>query len=90
MSEIKLNENELQFIRDAITEKYENIMKQFIFNPPPTWEEVKDIAEHEFDKELEKVTGKKTIYKWKGKKNPAPHGFKKDGTPKKKPGRKTA
>ena len=55
----------------------------------PTWQEVADIAEAEFEKELEKVTGiKKSMFAYKPLKNPAPHGYKKDGTPKKKPGRK--
>ena len=41
-----------------------------------------------FEKELEKVTGKKSVFAYKPAKNPAPHGYKKDGVPKKKPGRK--
>jgi hypothetical protein len=89
MHEVKLTENELTFIRDAITEKYDNIMSQIVFRPSPTWEEVADIAEAEFDKELEKVTGKKkSVFAYKPAKKRAPYGVKKDGTPKAKPGRK--
>ena len=61
----------------------------YVESDMPTWQEVADIAEAEFEKELEKVTGiKKSMFAYKPAKNPAPHGYKKDGVPKKKPGRK--
>ena len=60
----------------------------YVESDMPTWEEVADMAEAEFEKELEKVTGKKSVFAYKPAKNPAPHGYKKDGVPKKKPGRK--
>jgi len=89
MHEVKLTENELTFIRDAITEKYDNIMSQIVFRPSPTWKKVSNINEFDFEKELEKVAGKKSSFAYKPVKDPAPYGLKKDGTPKKKSGRPT-
>jgi len=86
MHEVKLTENELTFIRDAITEKYDNIMSQIVFKPSPTLEEVSKMAESEFEKELEKVAGQNSSFAYKKR---APYGVKKDGTPKKKSGRPT-
>jgi len=86
MHEVKLTENELTFIRDAITEKYDNIMSQIVFRPSPTLEEVSKMAEFEFEKELEKVAGQNSSFAYKKR---APYGVKKDGTPKKKSGRPT-
>jgi hypothetical protein len=85
MHEVKLTENELTFIRDAITEKYDNIMSQIVFKPSPTLEEVSNMDEFEFEKELKKVAGQNSSFAYKKR---APYGVKKDGTPKKKPGRK--
>jgi t-SNARE complex subunit (syntaxin) len=89
MHEVKLTENELTFIRDAITEKYDNIMSQIVFRPSPTLEEVSNMAEFEFEKELEKFAGKKSSFAYRSKNKKAPYGLKKDGTPKKKSGRPT-
>jgi hypothetical protein len=87
MHEVKLTENELTFIRDAITEKYDNIMSQIVFRPSPTWKKVSNINEFDFEKELEKVAGKKSEFAYSKMTNQAPYGLKKDGTPKKKSGR---
>ena len=54
MSDIKISTNELAFIREAITQKYENIMNQLVVSDP-TWEEVEKISEAEFNKELAKI-----------------------------------
>ena len=89
MHEVKLTENELTFIRDAITEKYDNIMSQIVFRPSPTWENVANMTASDLEEELEKVAGKKSSFAYKPKKTPAPYGLKKDGTPKKKSGRPT-
>jgi hypothetical protein len=51
-------------------------------------EQASSIAEEEFEKELEKVTGKKkSKFFYSKRTNQAPYGLKKDGTPKKKSGR---
>ena len=54
MNQIKVSPDELAFIREAITEKYENIMNQLVVSDP-TWEEIEKISEAEFNKELAKV-----------------------------------
>ena len=84
MHEVKLTENELTFIRDAITEKYDNIMSQIVFRPSPTWENVANMTASDLEEELEKVAGQNSSFAYKKR---APYGLKKDGTPKKKSGR---
>jgi len=92
---VDMSKGELDFIREALEVKHNSLMSYFDTceenaNPQPSWEEVADIAEAEFDKELEKVTGKKkSVFAYRKKTNQAPYGLKKDGTPKKKSGRPT-
>ena len=81
-----MTKDEFRFMLEAISEKYERMLLGFL-KKEPTWEEVADIAEAEFEKELEKFTGKKSEFAYKPVKDPAPYGLKKDGTPKKKSGR---
>lgn len=90
---VDMSKGELDFIREALKTKHINLMSYLDTceenaNPQPSWEEVADIAEAEFEKELEKVTGKKSVFAYKPVTESAPYGVKKDGTPKKKPGRK--
>ena len=91
---VDMSKGELDFIREALEVKHINLMSYFDTceenaNPKPSWEEVADIAEAEFDKELEKVTGKKkSVFAYKPVTKSAPYGVKKDGTPKARPGRK--
>ena len=74
---IVMDENEFNFIRDAVKEKYDRLMEKLVLH------ETNPIKEIE-----EPVTGKPPkkpfVYKRKPK-----YGLKKDGTPKAKPGRKT-
>jgi len=92
---IDVSKSELDYIREAITNKHVCLMSYFdtceedAKNPEPTWEEISSLAETEFEKELTKVTGKKTVFAYRPKNKKAPYGLKKDGTPKKKSGRPT-
>jgi hypothetical protein len=81
---VDMSKGELDFIREALKTKHINLMSYLDTceenaNPKPSWEKVAEIVEADFDKELAKITGKKSQ---------APYGLKKDGTPKAKPGRK--
>lgn len=100
---IYVSKDELDFIREAVAQRYLNLMEylndceeesqqqgQFMEVPDltkPTVEQLhKDI--HEWSS---KVKGKKIIAKRAPRKSKdAPYGYKKDGTPKKQPGRKVA
>jgi hypothetical protein len=92
---VDMSKGELDFIREALEVKHINLMSYLDTceenaNPQPSWEEVADIAEAEFEKELEKVTNKKkAVFAYRKKPKSAPYGVKKDGTPKAKPGRKS-
>jgi hypothetical protein len=82
---VDMSKGELDFIREALKTKHINLMSYLDTceenaNPKPSWEKVAEIVEADFDKELAKIIGKK---------NQAPYGLKKDGTPKKKSGRPT-
>lgn len=83
---IVMDETEFNFIRDAVKEKYDRLMEKLVLHETkPTLEDVAKITEAEFDKELAKFsTPKKKPFVYKKK---AQYGLKKDGTPKKKPGR---
>jgi hypothetical protein len=95
---IDVTKTELNLIREALSIKHAILMDHLDDceiksrtekEEDEMWDLVKDIAESEFEKELEKVTGQKhSVFSYKPVKDPAPHGYKKDGTPKKKPGRK--
>jgi SpoVK/Ycf46/Vps4 family AAA+-type ATPase len=89
---IDLSKGELDFVREALVTKHNNLMGYLDtcegeFEKPDTaWEDIVELAEGEFDKELAKFsTPKKKPFVYKKK---APYGVKKDGTPKAKPGRK--
>ena len=97
---LQLPVEEFEFIKVAIQEKtkilvdYMDASRRIAdslekMNADRLWEQASSIAEAEFDKELEKVTGKKFEFAYKPVKNPAPYGYKKDGTPAKKRGRKS-
>ena len=89
---IDVSKGELDFMREALQTKHINLMSYLdtceANSDLPSWDEVAKIAEDEFEKELEKVSGKKSVFTYRPKKKLAPHGYKKDGTPKAKPGRK--
>ena len=82
---IDVTQAELDFMREALEHKYESLMEylnacEVDARPKPTWDEVVDIIEEEFEKELEAIKPKPS--------RKAPYGLKKDGTPAKKRGRK--
>ena len=101
---IDVSKDELDFIREAVAQKYLNLMaylhtceeeesrkQQLAVNMP----KVAKLAADQLDKELDawfgKVKGKKIVAKKAPRKSAdAPYGYKKDGTPKKRPGRKVA
>lgn len=86
---INVNLEELLFIKSALTEKYEGLMDRLtdaeVYSNAPA----PDITEEEFMAQVEaiKAEAKQFIYKPKKKAKKAPYGYKKDGTPKKRPGR---
>jgi hypothetical protein len=89
---IDLSKGELDFMREALVTKHNNLMSYLDACEGDSkisdnaWDAIVDIAEDEFDKELAKFsTPKKKPFVYKKK---APYGVKKDGTPKAKPGRK--
>jgi hypothetical protein len=82
---IDVSQAELDYMREALEYKHNSLMEYLEIceedaRPKPTWEEVVDIAEEEFEKELEAIKPKPS--------RKAPYGLKKDGTPAKKRGRK--
>ena len=83
---IEITPAELAFLREAVDEKHASLMKILEFRKPePVWEPVKasdlpDAFEFLQQAAKRKVTKKKAKPK-------APWGYKKDGTPKKRPGR---
>ena len=101
---IDVSKDELDFIRDAVAQKYLNLMaylhtceeeesrkQQLAANMP----EVAKLTAEQLHKEIHewsgKVKGKKIIAKRAPRKSAdAPYGYKKDGTPKQRPGRKVA
>lgn len=96
---LQLPVEEFEFIKVAVQEKakaivdYMDASKKIAesvekMHADRLWEMASSIDEAEFEKELEKVTGKKkSKFAYKPVKDPAPYGLKKDGTPKKKSGR---
>lgn len=82
---IEITPAELAFLREAVDEKYTSLMKILEFRKPePVWEPVKasDIPSDAIDflQQAAKKRGRPAKPK-------APWGYKKDGTPKKRPGR---
>jgi len=91
---IDLSKSELDFVREALVTKHNNLMSYLDACegeseiPDNAWDAIVDLAEDEFDKELGKVTNKKkAVFAYSKRTNQAPYGLKKDGTPKKRPGR---
>lgn len=84
---IDLSKGELDFVREALTTKHNNLMGYLdacegeSAKPDTAWEDIVDLAE---DNKFSPPKKKPFTYKRK-----APNGLKKDGTPKAKPGRKT-
>lgn len=83
---IDVTKGELDFMREALVSKHINMMTYL-----QTCEEDIKSAEEEIEKEIEEYLADNPIQKPKKPfvfKRKAPHGLKKDGTPKAKPGRK--
>lgn len=82
---IDVSKGELDYLREALEHKHTNLMSYLNFCEEQTWPTEKDIegiTEEEIREELKSIS--------KSIKTPkkAPYGRKKDGTPKKRPGRK--
>ena len=85
--QVEITPSELAFLREAVDEKYANLMKILEFKKPePVWEPVKAADMPDLFKNIEQID---IPAKKKGRpaKPKAPWGYKKDGTPKKRPGR---
>jgi hypothetical protein len=90
---VDMSKGELDFIREALEVKHINLMSYLDTceenaNPKPSWDEVTDLSEEEFFAQVEAIKEEEKIFNYKPKKK-APYGYKKDGTPKNKPGRPT-
>lgn len=84
---IEITPAELAFLREAVDEKHASLMKILEFGKPePVWEPVKasDIPSDAL--QFLNQAAKRKVTKKKAKPK-APWGYKKDGTPKKRPGR---
>lgn len=102
---IDVSKGELDFMREALETKHINMMsylnmceadttrREILKSGQPTWNDASQINESEFEKELQEIMHKKAVIKNKKpfvyRPKKAPHGLKKDGTPKAKPGRKS-
>jgi len=95
---LQLHVEEFEFIKMAIQEKTKSLIDYMDgskkiavslerLNEEYLEKQASSITEAEFEKELEKVTSKKSEFAYRKKTNQAPYGLKKDGTPKKKSGR---
>jgi len=88
---IDVSKGELDFMREALETKHINMMSYLNMceSEPtrPNWNEPPDLSEEEFLAQVEAIKEEEKIFKYKPKKK-APYGYKKDGTPKAKPGRK--
>lgn len=84
---IEITPAELAFLREAVDEKHASLMKILEFGKPePVWEPVKasDIPSDAL--QFLNQAAKRKVTKKKPAKAKAPWGYKKDGTPKKRPG----
>jgi hypothetical protein len=80
---IDVSKGELDYLREALEHKHINLMSYLNVCEESTWPTEKDIegiTEEEIKQELKSIS--------KSLKTKAPYGRKKDGTPKKRPGRK--
>ena len=96
---LQLHVEEFEFIKMAIQEKTKSLIEYMDgsrkiavslerLNEEYLEKQASNIDEEEFDKELGKVTNKKkATFTYSKRTNQAPYGLKKDGTPKKRPGR---
>ena len=85
--QVEITPSELAFLREAVDEKYASLMKILEFKKPePVWQPVKAA---DLPNLFEATKQTKAPAKKKGRpaKPKAPWGYKKDGTPKKRPGR---
>ena len=86
---IDVSKSELDFIREALDAKYKNLIAYLGMceSEPtrPNWNEPPDLSEEEFFAQVEAIKEEEKIFNYK----PAKYGYKKDGTPKKRPGRPT-
>ena len=78
MTTVALTPEEHKFLLEALMEKFDRMMANFV-NLEPQWKDVSNITKEQFEKELKNVS--KAM-------EDAPFGLKKDGTAKAKPGRK--
>ena len=91
---IDVSRAELNFMREALETKHINMMSYLDTCEnearQPEWNQAPDITEKEFMDQVEiiKKEAKEFIYKPKKAVKKAPWGYKKDGTPKARPGRK--
>jgi len=83
--EVNLSLEELLFIKSALTEKYEGLMDRLTDAEVYSTAPIPDLTEQEFLDQLEAIKEEEKIFNYKQ----AKYGYKKDGTPKKKPGRPT-
>ena len=84
---IEITPAELAFLREAVDEKHASLMKILEFRKPePVWEPVKASDLPDAFEFLQQAA-KRKVAKKKGRPAKAPWGYKKDGTPKKRPGR---
>ena len=85
--QVEITPSELAFLREAVDEKYASLMKILEFKKPePVWTPV-NAADLPDLFEVTKQTKAPAKKKGRPAKPKAPWGYKKDGTPKKRPGR---
>jgi hypothetical protein len=85
--EVNLSLEELLFIKSALTEKYEGLMDRLTDAEVYTTDPFPNLTEEEFLAQVEAIKEEEKIFNYKPVGTQAPYGVKKDGTPKKKPGR---
>ena len=91
---IDVSRAELNFMREALETKHINMMTYLDTcedeTDNPECDRAPDITEEEFMEQVEAIKQEAKIFEYKPKKKAtkkAPWGYKKDGTPKKRPGR---
>jgi hypothetical protein len=92
---IGISPAELAFLREAVDEKHASLMKALVFEKkdlffgPSVTEAIKPLNEWTATMKAENSGSVTVKPARKTRKVAAPYGLKKDGTPKKKPGRQT-
>lgn len=94
---IDVSKGELDFMREALITKHINMMNYFDMcedvdksSDEQKWAQAPDITEEEFMDQVEAIKEEKKMFFNRSKESApkkAPWGLKKDGTPKKRPGR---